>query len=99
MLSIDFNVGNVVFEHGGDVDLGKMRMRGEKERMYAPRGRCLLRKRSKDRSDEARSQLSKATSQRQKKKPRDTFPQAPSPTMTSFLRISDMDINGLSGGG
>ena len=27
---------------------------------------------------------------------RQVFPQAPSPTMTSFLRISDMDINGLS---
>jgi len=39
VLSIDFDVGNVVFEHGGDVDLEKVRLRREKGRMLRTSGK------------------------------------------------------------
>jgi hypothetical protein len=43
VLSIDFNVGNIVFEHGGDVDLGvALRRQGSERKKGTHLGKSAL---------------------------------------------------------
>ena len=106
VLAVDLHIGDVVLEHGGDIDLGCGKACADaniattvnnrvshmlRTTMYAPLGMFLSRTQSADKSSGGESSVGQI---RMVASTTDgnghTFPQAPSPTITSFLRISDI---------
>ena len=103
---IDLHIGDVVLEHGGDIDLGYGKACADaniattvnnrvsqmlRTTMYAPLGTFLSRTQSTNRSvGRVRRQVRIHMFVSRTQGNGQTFPQAPSPTITSFLRISDI---------
>jgi hypothetical protein len=50
MFTVNVNVGDVVFEYGGNIDLEWRRLNVKHVPEYGPLGRCLLRRQSTSRS-------------------------------------------------
>lgn len=91
VLAINLHVGDVVLEDGRHIDLGSAHpyarqfWRKTSDSLDAPQGTSLSKTQSTDTSGK---EVNGANDDDPSATP--TFPQAPSPTITSFLRISAM---------